>query len=295
MTSVMKRAIAFAVLALTTVTLSLAQYDDVWNPKMGANLYKNLGGVHKVAALVDDFANRMSMDEKILMNPACKVAFGKQMLPFFKFQMTEWLCQEWGGPQKYMGPDMVIWHRAARISDPEWTIGSMHFMQTLDKMMVPADSQKMIGEFFMSFRKQMMMDGPTEVMMPMAPKESLYTRLGGAVAISAVVDEFVNRLAGDPTVTGNKNVAKSLTSGKVSAAGIKFLVVEQLIMASGGPAKYSGRDMATSHKGLMVTEDEWMASAKILKSVLDDFKVPEKEQSEVFSAITATKKDIVGR
>jgi len=154
---------------------------------------------------------------------------------------------------------------------------------------------KMVNDFFTEFRHKMTMSGPTDIMMPMAAKDSLYTRLGGTPAIAAVVDEFVNRLAMDPTIMGNKNVVKSLTGGKVTGAGIKFLVVEQLIVASGGPAKYSGRDMATAHKGLFVTEDEWNVSAKILKSVLDDFKVPEKEQGEVFGAIVASKKDIVGK
>ncbi|MBS1723828.1 MAG: hypothetical protein JSS66_12850 [Armatimonadetes bacterium] len=291
----MKRVFAFACVALSMVTGAMAQNDDVWMPKSYDKLYTRLGGVHKVAAIVDDFGNRMSMNDKVMMNPACKQAFSKGSLPFFKYEMTQWLCDRWGGPQKYMGPDMVAWHRAAKITDSEWMEGEKTFRMVLDKMMVPMEEQKMVGEFFMTFRKQMKMDGPTDFMMPMAPKESLYSRLGGAPAIAAVVDEFVNRLAGDPVVTGNKNVVKSLSSGKVTAAGIKFLVVEQLVMASGGPAKYSGRDMATAHKGLMITEDEWTATAKILKNVLDDFKVPEKEQGEIFGAIGGTKKDIVGK
>lgn len=282
------------ILGLTLAPASHAQ-DDVWWPKESKSLYKDLGGVHQVAAIVDAFGMKASMEPTMQMNEHCKTAFSKGMRPFFNYNMTGWLCQAWGGPQKYMGPDMVAWHRAAHISDAEWAAGSKIFATVLNDMKVKPDVQKRVGEFFMDFRRQMTMDGTMEVMMPMADKSSLYTRLGGTPAIAAVVDEFVNRLATDPTVTGNKNVVKSLSMGKVSGAGIKYLVTEQLVLASGGPAKYSGRDMASSHKGLMITEGEWEQSAKILKSVLDDFKVPAKEQGEVFAAIVATKKDIVGK
>lgn len=291
----MKRTFAIAVMALASWSTAFAQYDDVWNPKKDGNLYNAMGGVHQVAAVVDNFADRMSMDQKVMMNPACKMAFSKEALPFFKYEMTEWLAQQWGGPQKYMGPDMVAWHRAAKISEDEWKAGAMHFHEAMDKFMVKKEVQKDVDMFFTSFHNMVAMKGSTDVTMPMADKETLYMRLGGTPAIAAVVDEFVNRLAMDETTLGNKNVVKSLTSGKVTPAGIKFLVVQQIVMASGGPAKYSGRDMASAHKGLMITEAEWEASAKVFKAVLDDFKVPAREQGELFSAITASKKDIVGR
>jgi len=269
--------------------------DDVWWPKQSRSLYQDLGGIHKVAAIVDAFSMKASMDPTIQSNANCKTAFSKGMRPFFNYSMTGWLAEMWGGPQKYTGPDMVAWHRAAHISDEEWAAGSKIFVMVLDDMKVKPEVQKRVGEFFGGFRKQMTMEGTVSFTMPMAGSETLFTRLGGTQAISAVVDEFVNRLATDPVVMGNKNVVKSLTNGHATGAGIKYLVTEQLVMASGGPAKYSGRDMATSHKGLMITEGEWTSSAKILKAVLDDFKVPAKEQGEVFAAITSTKKDIVGK
>jgi hemoglobin len=51
--------------------------------------------------------------------------------------------------------------------------------------------------------------------------------------------------------------------------------------------------MKTSHKGLGITEDDWNIAVKHLVNTLAKFKVPEKEQKELASALTTLKADIV--
>jgi len=80
----------------------------------------------------------------------------------------------------------------------------------------------------------------------LAQEKSLYDRLGGKDAIKAVVDEFVTRVAADTRI--NKKFAKS------NIDRVKFELVEQICMATGGPCKYTGLDMKTAHKNLGVTE-----------------------------------------
>jgi hemoglobin len=291
----MKRILALISISAALAVSACAQWDEYYTPKNYDSLFKRIGGVHKLASVIETFAVNMSNNQIVMANPQCAIAFSKGYRPYFTFSLTQYLADMWGGPQKYMGPDMVAWHRMAKITDEEWALGEKCFRAALDKAMVPMNEQKEIGEFMNSFRMKVKSPGMSDVTLPMGSEGSLYRRLGGGGAIAAVVDEFVNRLSMDPVVTGNKNVIKSLTSGKVSGAGIKYLVTEQLIMASGGPSTYSGRSMAESHKGLMVTEAEWAASAQILKSVLDDFKVPEKEQGELFNVISGAKNDSVGK
>src|SRR5207245_6667871 len=70
---------------------------------------------------------------------------------------------------------------------------------------------------------------------------SLYERLGGKPAITAVVDDFVGRVAADNRINGkfaNANIPR-----------LKMLLVEQICQASGGPCTYAGRDMKTAHAG----------------------------------------------
>src|SRR2546422_9091062 len=117
---------------------------------------------------------------------------------------------------------------------------------------------------------------------------TLYKRLGGYDAIAAVTDDFVGRLASDPSLS-RFFIGHSTDSLK----RIRQLVVDQLCFATGGPCVYIGRTMKESHAGMGVTENDWKIAVDHLVATLDKFNVPAKEKDEVLSALTALKKDIV--
>ena len=119
-------------------------------------------------------------------------------------------------------------------------------------------------------------------------KPTLYKRLGGYDALAAVTDDFLGRLAADPSL-GRFFVGTS----KEHLGRIRQLVVDQLCAATGGPCIYIGRDMKTAHEGLAITDADWDGAVKHLKATLDKFKVPKPEYDEVLAAIGGLKKDIV--
>src|SRR5262249_22252328 len=86
-------------------------------------------------------------------------------------------------------------------------------------------------------------------------KRSLYDRLGGVYSIATVVDDFIDRIMVDPKLNVNPRVDDA--HHKVPPAGFKYLVTEMLCWAAGGPQRYTGRDMETSHRDLAITETEW--------------------------------------
>jgi hemoglobin len=117
---------------------------------------------------------------------------------------------------------------------------------------------------------------------------SLYTRLGGYDAITAVTDDFLGRLATD------KQMSRFFVG--VSADSLRKLrqhVVDQLCEASGGPCYYFGRSMKTVHAGLGITESDWQVTVKHLNATLDKFKVADNERTEILSMFAGVKKDIV--
>ena len=120
-----------------------------------------------------------------------------------------------------------------------------------------------------------------------APQKSLYDRLGGLEAITAVVDEFIKNLAGDERV--NKKLAKS----GMNVPRIRLHLIEQVCAATGGPCKYTGLDMKKTHKNMGVTEGEWNAVVEDLVKALDKFNVPAAEKNELLGALAAMKGDIV--
>jgi hemoglobin len=120
---------------------------------------------------------------------------------------------------------------------------------------------------------------------------SLYERLGGVYAIAAVVDDFIDRIMTDPRLNANPKVDEA--HHKVSKAGFKYLVTEQVCQATGGPQRYTGRSMYDSHAHLNITEPEWQAFLVDLQQTFNKFGVPKPEQAELFAIVASTKKDIV--
>jgi hemoglobin len=121
-----------------------------------------------------------------------------------------------------------------------------------------------------------------------AQDKSLYPRLGGYDAIAAVSDEFIGRLANDD-MEKRFFVGFSTDSKK----RIRQHLVDQLCNAAGGPCVYTGRTMKTWHAGAGITKADWDHSVKVLVEVLDKFKVPEKEQKDLFALLGPMEKDIV--
>src|SRR5215467_4324122 len=123
-------------------------------------------------------------------------------------------------------------------------------------------------------------------MAPMQQK-SLYERLGGKDAITAVVDDFVANVAADNRI--NKFFVKT------NIPNLKRNLVDQICQATGGPCTYTGRDMKTAHKGMGVTDADFNALVEDLQKSLNKFKVPDKEQGELLSILGSLKPQIVGQ
>ncbi len=123
------------------------------------------------------------------------------------------------------------------------------------------------------------------------PKPSLYDRLGGLYPISAVVDDFINRVYVNVTLNANPNIAKARSD--VRKAGLKVQVANQVCMVTGGPCKYTGKSMKEAHAGFHITEKEWDSLLVDFQASLDKFKVPSAEQQELIAIVESTKPDIV--
>lgn len=125
----------------------------------------------------------------------------------------------------------------------------------------------------------------------MSNSPTLYERLGGVYSIAAVVDDFIDRIMNDPRLNANPKVDEA--HHRVSKAGFKYLVTEQVCWAAGGPQKYTGRSMSDSHAHLDITQGEWLAFLDDLLQTFDKFQVPAAERAELVAIVESTKSDIV--
>lgn len=292
------RNIAKMLLAMAAVmpTMAVAQHNSSTTP-MGkpGSLYAKYG-IHRIAAIVSDCIDAHFADPILLANERIAKEAKESPRPLVKFLVTSWVAHNSGGPQM---TGVRGWPDSGQIAKS--------FMMTKEqskrfhdliledslKHMVPKDDAQKMADLTMEWIAKS--KAPTMIPTGEMFKDSssLYARLGGIAPITLVVDTFVDRLATNPIVAENPRTVEALKSGRITDAGLKFLLIEQIAMATGGPWKYTGRDMKSAHEKVMIGEKEWEVGAGILKGVLDEFKVPAKEQGELFAIIASTKKDIV--
>lgn len=118
-----------------------------------------------------------------------------------------------------------------------------------------------------------------------APVGTLYERLGGKPAITAVVDEFVGRVAADKRI--------NLRFINTDIPQLKIYLVDFVCVATGGPCKYEGRDMHAAHAGMQLVDEEFTALVEALAGALNALKVPQREQNEILGALGPLKDQIV--
>jgi hemoglobin len=114
---------------------------------------------------------------------------------------------------------------------------------------------------------------------------SFYERLGGIEAITAVVDSFVARCAGDDRINPKFE--------RTDVPRLKKMLVDQVCEATGGPYPYTGRNMKETHDGMGVTAGEFDALVVDLVATLDEFSVPKAEQDELLGLLAPMREDIV--
>jgi hemoglobin len=115
---------------------------------------------------------------------------------------------------------------------------------------------------------------------------SLYDRLGRKDAITAVVKDFVEqRVAKDARINA--------FFAHADLADLEAKLADQICEASGGPCKYTGKDMRTAHAGMNVKDGDFHALVEDLQASLDHFHVAARDQQDLLGALAGMHDDIV--
>jgi len=120
--------------------------------------------------------------------------------------------------------------------------------------------------------------------------DTLYKSLGGKKAITAVVDDFVGRVAADSRIN---SYFMATASDHQRLAQFKKNLVDQICEAAGGPCKYKGKDMKAAHAGMGITGPDFDALVEDLVASLDKFMVKEGDKQALLGVLGPMKKDIV--
>ena len=115
---------------------------------------------------------------------------------------------------------------------------------------------------------------------------TLYQRLGEAEGIARLVDDIIDAHLANPLV---KTRFEKITD----MAHIKKLSREFLAMGSGGPQTYSGKGMLAAHKGMNVSEQEFLEVIDDIVGVLNKNGIDEDSKKDVLAILYSLKGEII--
>ena len=118
-----------------------------------------------------------------------------------------------------------------------------------------------------------------------ADNRSLFERLGGLPAITAVVKEFVATTGADPRINmffTNTDVPK-----------LEQAMVDDICERTGGPCKYKGKSMKDAHINMKLETKDFEVFMEDLEKTLDKFQVPAREKAEVLASFRGNQADVV--
>lgn len=114
---------------------------------------------------------------------------------------------------------------------------------------------------------------------------TLYEQLGGKDSIRTVMDDFVQRLKMDTRIGDQFK--------HTNADRLAGLLTEQVCEATGGPCKYTGRDMKSSHVGMTITKAHFNALVEVLVDSMSAAGVPFALQTDVLALLAPMHRDVI--
>ncbi len=123
-----------------------------------------------------------------------------------------------------------------------------------------------------------------------AADASLYSRLGGAQGISRLVDDIVDAHMRNPVIQ-SRFLPYRETPEKLEE--VKRHLREFVEEGSGGPGSYSGSSMPEAHRGMNISEAEYVAAIDDILAVMDEHELDEETRKDMLAILYSLKDQIV--
>ncbi|MDX2054861.1 MAG: group 1 truncated hemoglobin [Polyangiaceae bacterium] len=120
--------------------------------------------------------------------------------------------------------------------------------------------------------------------------KSLFERLGGTSGIERIVDEVASRHLENPVI-GARFRPYLEQPGKLDE--LKVHLARFLEMGSGGPPRYTGRDMRSAHRGMNISPGEYVAALDDILAALVQTGVEEQARKDVLAIAWSLKGEII--
>lgn len=115
---------------------------------------------------------------------------------------------------------------------------------------------------------------------------SLYERLGRFDGITRIVHDVMDAHLSNPVIQTRFRNAKDLDHAKKMA-------VEFFCAGCGGPEVYSGKDLVSAHRGMNISEQEYMAAMDDILGALKNNGIDEATRGEVTAVLYSLKEQVM--
>lgn len=115
---------------------------------------------------------------------------------------------------------------------------------------------------------------------------TLYQRLGSAEGIARIVDDVMAAHLDNPIV-------KTRFENTQDMARAKQMACEFFCAGSGGPEAYTGKDMLTAHKGMNISEQEYLAVMDDIVGAMTKNAIEDGAKNEVVAILYSLKGNII--
>lgn len=119
---------------------------------------------------------------------------------------------------------------------------------------------------------------------------SLYERLGGIDGITKLVDDVIETHMGNPTIKARFLPYRERPEDLARAKGH---LCTFFAAGSGGPETYAGRSMPEAHRGMNISEAEYMAALDDILMILEKHEIDPATRSDVLAICYSLKGEIM--
>ncbi len=115
--------------------------------------------------------------------------------------------------------------------------------------------------------------------------DTLYERLGGQPGVEVLVDRIIDKHLANPVV-GTRFQNSDIERGRAMA--------KQFFGAgSGGPNPYTGKTMLEAHRGMNISEQEFLVVVDDMMQAMDELGYEKNDRDEVLAIAYSLKDDII--
>jgi hemoglobin len=117
-------------------------------------------------------------------------------------------------------------------------------------------------------------------------ENTLYERLGGAEVIRKLANDIADNHLANPLIKTRFEIVEDMDK-------VKEMVFEFICAGTGGPQTYTGKDMLTAHKGMNVSEEEFIAVVDDIMKAMDMNDLDENAKKDMLAIAYSLKGEII--